>query len=237
MHNFSSPSKANEQSKACIRNILTYATPCRYMDFCTFIPFGSSLTALRSLLVLEKFTQCVNFARKLLELHCVIFVQGFVCQHSMAVGECDVVRIPWHFERKCIKNTLLAVKLIRNDRKWRQKKSKLAPFMKNRMSHLVIGPQHRRRSAGSFSRTADGNGSRAVLPNWAELTTEQTIDLRKPRTQAYSNPGTLPRSKTKWRHLKGYYFLCRLYVIQHRIVSKYTNWILHFMKKKTHLRI
>ena len=28
------------------------------------------------------------------ELHCVIFVQGFVCQHSMAVGECDVVRIP-----------------------------------------------------------------------------------------------------------------------------------------------
>ena len=49
--------KANEQSNAC-RNILTYATPCRYVDFCTFIPFGSSLTALRSLLVLEKFTMC-----------------------------------------------------------------------------------------------------------------------------------------------------------------------------------
>ena len=205
------------------------------MDVCTFIPFGSSLTALRSLLVLEKFTQCVNFARKLLELHCVIFVQGFVCQHSMAVGECDVVRIPWHFERKCIKNTLLAVKLIRNDRKWRQKKSKLAPFMKNRMSHLVIGPQHRRRSAGSFSRTADGNGSRAVLPNWAELTTEQTIDLRKPRTQAYSNPGTLPRSKTKWRHLKGYYFfvstLCD--TTPHRVEIHKLNFTFH---KKTHLR-
>ena len=62
------PKKGKRAEQTSIRNILTYATPCRDVDFCTFTPFGSSMTVLRSLLVLEKFTQCVNFARKLLEL-------------------------------------------------------------------------------------------------------------------------------------------------------------------------